>query len=508
MSIQFVDYPMPPALVLNLRDQNPWWQAAAMPNVPRYRRWPYKRIMSWLRNPKPLAPILAMRGPRQVGKSSLQLQVIQTLLHDGIAPERIFRVQFDELASLEQIPGKDDPILRIADWFSRAILQQHFNAAANAGAPAFLFFDEVQNLPSWHVQLKSLVDHASVRAMITGSSALQIERGRDSLAGRIQTLEIGPLRLTEIAAIRGWEELPPFQPDNGLDAWISAEFWSELVKHARNRSAHLERVFKAFSDRGAYPMPHANPDAPWADIADFLNETVVERVIQHDLQAEHRGDNVNATLMRDVFRMVCRCAGQAPRPARISQETNLQLSSGLSQTNARQISSCLAALDQSLLIRTIDPLEARRKPVHGSKKLTLCDHVLRAAMLRELIPLVPSELDQSPPNVQTDAGFLADSTVGYYLASLTNKSIGHLPGGEDVHEVDYVVTIGEKRIPIEVKYRSAPDASSAKGLAAFLDNPLNNAPLALFVTRDFEPAVPIQDPRIVCVPLPALLLLR
>ena len=76
---------------------------------------------------------------------------------------------------------------------------------ARAGQWAHLFFDEVQSIRGWHVQLKSLVDNASVRAMITGSSALRIEQGRDSLAGRISTIETGVFSLTEIGPLHGLE---------------------------------------------------------------------------------------------------------------------------------------------------------------------------------------------------------------------------------------------------------------------------------------------------------------
>ena len=111
-------------------------------------------------------------------------------------------MQFDELGSLHDLV---DPILRIADWFQHHIAGTHFNRLARAGQWAHLFFDEVQSNRGWHVQLKSLVDNASVRAMITGSSALRIEQGRDSLAGRISTIETGVFSLTEIGPLHGLE---------------------------------------------------------------------------------------------------------------------------------------------------------------------------------------------------------------------------------------------------------------------------------------------------------------
>ena len=49
-------------------------------------------------------------------------------------------------------------------------------------------FDEVQNLRDCAPQLKSLVDHAATTVLVTATSALRIEAGRDSLAGRITSI--------------------------------------------------------------------------------------------------------------------------------------------------------------------------------------------------------------------------------------------------------------------------------------------------------------------------------
>ena len=78
-----------------------------------------------------LAPIVAVRGPRQVGKTTAQLQVIEDLLAEGVRPNTILRVQFDDLGSLHDLV---DPILRIADWFEHHVAGAHFNRLARAGS--------------------------------------------------------------------------------------------------------------------------------------------------------------------------------------------------------------------------------------------------------------------------------------------------------------------------------------------------------------------------------------
>ena len=184
----FVDSGLPPALVDNLRRLNPWWEDEAMPVQPATRRHLVGQIRRRLDSG--IAPVVGVRGPRQIGKTTAQFQIIQDLLDEGVDARRILRVQFDDLQSLDKLP---EPILRISDWFERRITPKRFNSLAHGGEPAYLFFDEIQNLKRWDVQLKSLVDNASVKVVVTGSSALRIELGRDSLAGRINTIEAGVL---------------------------------------------------------------------------------------------------------------------------------------------------------------------------------------------------------------------------------------------------------------------------------------------------------------------------
>ena len=70
-----------------------------------------------------------------------------------------------------------------------------------------------------------------------------------------------------------------------------------------------------------------------------------------------------------------------------------------------------------------------------------------------------------------------------------------------------MLTLGEKRIPVEVKSRRVIDPlRDTVGLRAFLEKAVNSAPFGLLITRGDSPAVP--DPRIITVSLAALLIVR
>ena len=490
---------LPSELDAYLRSINPWWEGKPGRVLPPYRRWAFKTLLKKLKTG--LAPAVVLRGARQVGKTTLQEQAVEYLVgEEHVDPRRILRVQFDEIPSLA---GLREPLLAIVRWYENRILGKTLNEAAHAGQPAFIFFDEAQNVADWAPQLKALVDHHTVKVVVTGSSALRIEAGRDSLAGRITTLELGTLLLREIAELRFGHPLPSALPENGLEPLLHLDFWRGLDSRGIQVRDVRDRAFAAFSERGGYPMVHARPDSPWPEVADQLNETVIRRVIQHDLRMGERGRKRDAALLEEVFRLACRYAGQAPGQATFVTEAKQVLQANIGW---QRILSYLRFLDGALLLKLIRPLELRLKRRKGNSKLCIVDLGLRASWLEEIVPLDPGGLERSP-HLADLAGHLAESVVGAYLSGLSHLDVAHFPERPAEPEVDFVLTIGEKRIPLEVKYRRGIDPhADTVGLRSFLEKTHYNAPFGVLVTMFDDVAVP--DPRIVPVSLPSLLLMR
>jgi predicted AAA+ superfamily ATPase len=489
---------LPVEMSENIRSINSWWRNEPALPLPVFHRWPFKRLERLLK--EGMTPATVLRGPRRVGKTILLRQIIQAFLSAGISPHRILYVPFDELPTLR---GIQEPVLAITRWYESEILGATFNASARRGKPAFLFFDEVQNLDAWAPQIKNLVDNHSVRVLVTGSSSLRIEAGRDSLAGRITTIDLGPLLLREVAELRFEHATLPFWADNGLDPITSPDFWKQAVERCRQEGAIRQQAFSAFSERGAYPVAHERHTVAWPEIADYLNETVIKRAIQHDLRMGPRGQKRDEKLLEEVFRLCCRYAGQTPGQGLFVPEIQQALAGNIGWN---RILNYLRFLDGTLLIRLIQPLELRLKRRKSPPKICLCDHALRASWLQEVVPLDPQGLSASP-HLTILAGHLAESVLGYFLASIPHLDLAHFPARGAEPEVDFVLTVGTRRIPIEVKYRKHIDPhDDTLGLRAFLEKTVYNAPLGLLVTLEDDVTVP--DPRIVPISLSSLLWLR
>lgn len=112
-------------------------------------------------------------GPRQVGKTTISLQV-----HERWQGQKMYE-------------SADQPHTPDAAWIST-----HWKAARDlplkAGKDTLLILDEVQKIPRWSEAVKGLVDQdrrmgTRLRVVLLGSSALLVQRGlTESLAGRFE----------------------------------------------------------------------------------------------------------------------------------------------------------------------------------------------------------------------------------------------------------------------------------------------------------------------------------
>ena len=166
----------------------------------------------------------------------------------------------------------------------------------------------------------------------------------------------------------------------------------------------------------------------------------------------------------------------------------------------------LKFLADTLLLRLIPPLEIRLKKRRGSSKLCLVDHGLRASWLQEQVPLTPEAL-AARPELNTLAGHLAESVFGSVASTIHGLDIAHVPERGADREVDFVLTVGAQRVPVEIKYQRRIDPlRDTLGIRSFVEESVNNAAFGLLITQD--DAATVDDPRIVCLPLSTFMLLR
>ncbi|MEM3795244.1 MAG: ATP-binding protein [Thermoprotei archaeon] len=164
--------------ISELGEQNPWWRDKALINDdPLIVAWENSSFRWWPRIAESFEwntkVIYTLRGPRQVGKTTLLKLKIRDLLRRGVDGRRIFYWSCDQVGSFEKL---SDIINSYLDWARR------FSAHM-----LYLFLDEVPSVKDWQRGIKYLYDLGKLRnclVVLTGSHSLDLVKATESLAGR------------------------------------------------------------------------------------------------------------------------------------------------------------------------------------------------------------------------------------------------------------------------------------------------------------------------------------
>jgi predicted AAA+ superfamily ATPase len=152
----------------------------------------------------------------------------------------------------------------------------------------------------------------------------------------------------------------------------------------------------------------------------------------------------------------------------------------------------------------LKPLQVLRRSDNGYPTLCLCDHFIRYAVTGEHIPLVAQELRSRDQAIATQAGHLVESVFGTFFSCLPCDSVATFPSNKANEEVDIVITIKLKKIPIEIKYRNSFSSDDLKGIESFCGKSQYEAPFGIIVTQ--EKAGMVAD-KIVAIPAKTMLTL-
>src|SRR5687767_6674464 len=128
--------------------ENPWWNA---PHTigDLYGSWlprPYLRLFQPLLQTVAVNRAVLLMGPRRVGKTVLIHHAIAALIEGNIDPRQLCYVSVDN--PIYNSCGLED------------LLNDYLAASGSAenGSQRYVFFDEIQYLRNWEIELKTLVD--------------------------------------------------------------------------------------------------------------------------------------------------------------------------------------------------------------------------------------------------------------------------------------------------------------------------------------------------------------
>jgi predicted AAA+ superfamily ATPase len=348
-------------------------------------------------------------GPRQTGKTTL----VNARL-EGVKNTMTYLLQ--------------DPSLRIELERSPSRIIGQVRAAKKDPC---VFIDEAQRVPSIFDAVQMLIDGKIAHFIITGSSARKLKRhGANLIPGRIKRFHLDPLLWGELGLLKGC---------------TIKELFMDNVN--RNVPYTIEDLLIYGSLPGIVTMPRSQRP-------DFL-KAYAEIYLEEEIRAEALSRKIGA--FSRFLELAAVESGTSPNLHKLSNE------SGVSQPSVKEFYNIL---EDTLVVERVEPyMKNARKRILSSSKYYFFDIGVRNILAR--FPIAPDLVNTQKGTLFEHAVMLeivrrVKALNRHYKVCYWRTSAGA--------EVDCVVDMGSRVIPVEIKGSSFVAPSEIKGLRSFLND--------------------------------------
>jgi len=422
-----------------LKIDNPWWATGVIRRdystlSPRA----YMSLFYSLVRQTSVHRAIILMGPRRVGKTVMIYHTIQKLIEDGVSPQNIIYISVET------------PI------YNGLLLEQLLNIAAEAVGKTisdtdqyYVFFDEVQYLKDWEINLKSLTDtYLHIRFTASGSAAAALKKSsNESGAGRFTDFSLPPMTFNEYVLLHKQQSL---LVENDI-------FWNGQKAHIVEATdiERLNNMFIDYINYGGYPEVAFNTDIQ-ADPGQYVRHDIVDKVLLRDLPSLYGISDVQE--LNRLFTMIAYHSGNEFSYEGLSQE------SGVKKDTLRRY---LQYLEAAFLLKIIHRTDntARRYQREQCFKIYLTNPSLRCALFQ---PITPDD---------NEIGSLVETAVVAQWIPRVGSDISYAGWRENQKvkgEVDIVGINAAKQKPdwaVEVKWtdRYFRDPSGLTSLRSYME---------------------------------------
>jgi len=404
-----------------LTSYNPWWRTGMAPAKlsKSYKRFAFYESMNRLSDKK-IRRTIILTGTRRVGKTTIQYQMIEKLLADGVLPQKIVYISMDH------------PMLKLSA-FNDILECFHENIYANKDV--YYFFDEIQYAQDWDKWLKTIYDmQPDTKVVATGSASPALIQGTtESGAGRWSIISVPTMSFYEYCELIKVDK-PKLAINENISSW--------LTKTQQERTQIMLQLSKVQNHFNRYLQVGGFPELALADndliAQQILREDVVDKVLKRDLPSLYQIRN--STELERIFLYLCNVSSSVVSIEAIAKELQ-----GVSRPT---VENYIRYLESANLIYQSWPIDmAGKKVLKASPKIYIADAAIRNAVLMD--DNILSNPDEMGKMVETS---VYKHVAAFYYQKAT--SIGYYRGGKKDKEIDIVVEYpGIKNMLIEVKYR-------------------------------------------------------
>lgn len=485
----------------SLRRDNPWWSKQSIDWDENY----YKRSHYYmLRKQIEEEEITGLLGPRRVGKTTVLKQIAEYLVEEkDVLTERIFFVQMDNPylnSSLE------DPLKDILEVYQDYILEDSFE---NIEDPVYIFLDEIQVLDNWAEKLKYWYDlDYELVFTITGSSSAKITAGSESLLGRIIDRNMLPLKFSETIKMKRECGEMDLEMEHQKNKHIMKSSFEKAIKED-----DPEGLYRAFTKNTSFLRKDKSKIKP--ELERYLNRGGYPRIIQKEIEDGLDLDYASRKLENDAEKAIQKDASEIYD---VSPDKLMKIAIFIADNTAQKLVksslSDFVGVAGSTAAKYVDHLEEayivhRSKHYSGSaaaserkqQKSYIWDPGFRNAIVGSL-----GGDYNMPPG---ERGLVVESVCADHMKRLSYSIEG---SKENVYfwdyqqgEVDMVLNISDKTVPIEVKYRDEVSKSDLKGLNRFIYD--NGTDYGVVITKDKTDIINLREGKAVLIPLWSLLMM-
>jgi len=228
--------------------QNVWWQGKAHIDEDRHIKNYLEKSYRWrspIQDEIKLASgnVFTIRGPRQIGKTTLVKLIIKSLIEEGTNEKAIFYATCDVIIDHIELLELVRSYLEFAD--------------SNNVREKFIFLDEISGIENWQKAIKLLVDLGELDCtclVLTGSHTLDIKYGFERLPGRTgrhgKDYLLLPLTFREFVSL--------MRPDITTSIKPAASLSIAAINEAANSSVPFDRELKVLFNQylavGGFPL--------------------------------------------------------------------------------------------------------------------------------------------------------------------------------------------------------------------------------------------------------------
>ena len=420
-----------------LNAYNPWWKTGAtVPALTKtYKRFAYHEAMKRL-DQTDIRRTVVLTGTRRVGKTTIQYQMIDTLLKRGIEARKIVFISLDH------------PMLKLSS-LNDILDCYHENIYANHDV--YYFFDEVQYAQDWDKWLKIIFDmQPETHIVATGSASPALMKGsRESGAGRWSVISVPTMSFYEYCELLKIDK-PVLDPKLKVSAFLNMSRQEQT--QVMQQLSEVQKHFNRYLQVGGFPeLALADNDLLAQQI---MREDVVDKVLKRDLPSLY---NIrNPVELERIFLYLCNVSSEIVSIEALTKE--------LQGVTRPTVENYIGYLESANLIYQSWPVNmAGKRVLKASPKIYIADAAIRNAVL----------MDDDILTNATEMGKVVETAVYKHVAAFYYQkatSVGYYRGGSKKKEIDIVVEYPNvKNILIEVKYREGapiPDDSAICELAA------------------------------------------